>query len=105
MNKLYRSQKSSMIAGVCGGLGNYFGIDPTIIRLTLCLPGLLPFPWCLGLPGDGHPAAAGPPEYDRGPTHFRLGENSQTTKVIGGGLVIIGLLAVISTLIFPGLAG
>ncbi len=31
--KLYRSQKDRMIGGVCGGLGEYFGIDPTIVRL------------------------------------------------------------------------
>ena len=30
--KLYRSKKDKKIAGVCGGLGKYFGIDPTIIR-------------------------------------------------------------------------
>ncbi len=31
--KLYRSAKDKKIAGVCGGLGEYFDIDPTIIRL------------------------------------------------------------------------
>lgn len=30
---LYRSRSKRMIAGVCGGLGDFFGIDPTIIRL------------------------------------------------------------------------
>jgi len=31
--QLYRSSNEKMIAGVCGGLGDYFDIDPTIIRL------------------------------------------------------------------------
>jgi len=31
--KLYRSLDNRKIAGVCGGLGDYFNIDPTIIRL------------------------------------------------------------------------
>ena len=31
--KLYRSVEGKKIAGVCGGLGDYFDIDPTIIRL------------------------------------------------------------------------
>jgi len=35
--KLYRSTKSSMIGGVCGGLGEYFNIDPTIVRLLAIL--------------------------------------------------------------------
>ena len=31
--KLYRSKKEKMIAGVCGGIAEYFKMDPTIIRL------------------------------------------------------------------------
>ncbi len=31
--KLYRSRQNRMIAGVCGGIGEHFDIDPTIIRL------------------------------------------------------------------------
>jgi len=30
---LYRSRENRMIAGVCSGLGEFFGIDPTIVRL------------------------------------------------------------------------
>ncbi|EAF3072539.1 PspC domain-containing protein [Listeria monocytogenes serotype 1/2a] len=33
MKKLYRSSSQKMIAGVCGGLAEYFGIEVTIIRL------------------------------------------------------------------------
>jgi len=35
--KLYRSRTDKMIAGVCGGLGKYLGIDPTLIRLLFVL--------------------------------------------------------------------
>ena len=35
--KLYRSDKDKMIAGVCAGLGNYFGIEPILIRLIFIL--------------------------------------------------------------------
>jgi phage shock protein C len=36
--KLYRSKKNRKIAGVCGGIAEYFDIDPIIIRLiTLIL--------------------------------------------------------------------
>lgn len=31
--KLYRSRTDKYIAGVCGGLGDYFDVDPTLIRL------------------------------------------------------------------------
>lgn len=30
---LYKSKTNKMIAGVCGGIGEYFGIDPTLVRL------------------------------------------------------------------------
>jgi phage shock protein PspC (stress-responsive transcriptional regulator) len=33
--KLYRSKTNRIIAGVCGGLGEYLNIDATIIRLLL----------------------------------------------------------------------
>lgn len=35
--KLYRSNVNKMICGVCGGLGEYLNIDPTIIRLIWAL--------------------------------------------------------------------
>jgi len=31
--RLYRSRDDRMIAGVCAGLGEYFDIDPTLMRL------------------------------------------------------------------------
>lgn len=45
MRKLYRSIKNKKIAGVCGGIGEFFSVDPTIIRVIfviLLLPGGLP---------------------------------------------------------------
>lgn len=33
MKRLYRSGKDRILGGVCGGMGEYFGIDPVIIRL------------------------------------------------------------------------
>ncbi|NIR51431.1 PspC domain-containing protein [candidate division KSB1 bacterium] len=31
--RLTRSVKERMIGGVCGGIANYFNIDPTIVRI------------------------------------------------------------------------
>jgi phage shock protein C len=31
--RLFRSRKDKVIAGLCGGLGKYFSIDPVIVRL------------------------------------------------------------------------
>lgn len=35
--RLFRSKSNRMVAGVCGGIGEYFGIDPTVIRLLWVL--------------------------------------------------------------------
>lgn len=37
MKRLHRSYTDKKIAGICGGLGEYFGIDPTVIRLGTAL--------------------------------------------------------------------
>lgn len=35
MNKrLYKSSTNKTLCGVCGGIGEYFNIDPTLIRLA-----------------------------------------------------------------------
>lgn len=35
--KLTLSKKNKMLTGVCGGFGEYFGIDPTVIRIFTIL--------------------------------------------------------------------
>lgn len=49
--RLYRSEKNRVLAGICGGLGEYFEIDPVLVRLVWLLvvvftgvvPGLLAY--------------------------------------------------------------
>ena len=49
MKRLHRSKKEKMWAGVCGGIGEYADIDPSVIRIawlfialvTGIIPGLL----------------------------------------------------------------
>lgn len=44
--KLYRSRTDSIIAGVCGGLAEYFDIDPSLVRVGAVL---LTLAWGAGL--------------------------------------------------------
>ena len=37
MRRLYRSQRQKMIGGVCGGLSEYFKIDPTLVRIAFVI--------------------------------------------------------------------
>jgi phage shock protein C len=44
--QLYRSRDNRMVGGVCAGLGEFFGIDPTIVRLFFVFGSLF-----FGFPG------------------------------------------------------
>jgi phage shock protein PspC (stress-responsive transcriptional regulator) len=50
MKRLYRARDDKKIAGICGGLGEYLDVDPTIVRLlaiVLCL-GTAVVPFLIG---------------------------------------------------------
>jgi len=45
LKRLYRSRENRMIAGVAGGIGEFLGVDPTIVRLLILvalIAGLVP---------------------------------------------------------------
>ena len=37
--RLYKARGHRMVCGVCGGIAEYFGVDPTIVRLAFVLRG------------------------------------------------------------------
>lgn len=39
--KLFKSSTNRMLCGVCGGIGEYFNIDPTVIRILWIVFSLL----------------------------------------------------------------
>jgi phage shock protein C len=41
MKKIYRSQRDQKVAGIFGGLGELFSIDPTLLRLAFVFRGLI----------------------------------------------------------------
>lgn len=41
MKKLYKSERNKMISGVCGGIADYFGVDPSLIRVGAVIAGFL----------------------------------------------------------------
>ena len=42
MKTLTKSKSKRMVAGVCGGIAEYFEIDPTLVRLGFVAAGLRP---------------------------------------------------------------
>lgn len=41
VKRLYRSSDNRFFAGICGGLGEYFDVDPTVVRVVYVLLSLL----------------------------------------------------------------
>ncbi|MFY0607330.1 MAG: PspC domain-containing protein [Cyclobacteriaceae bacterium] len=39
--RLYRSRSQSMLAGVCGGIAEYFDLDPSLVRIAYVLVSVL----------------------------------------------------------------
>ena len=37
VKRLYRSKNEKIIAGVCGGIGKYFNVDPVLVRLLFVI--------------------------------------------------------------------
>lgn len=47
MKQLYRYTREGKIAGVCAGIGEYFNIDPVIIRLIFIVIAVCSY-WLMG---------------------------------------------------------
>lgn len=41
--KLYRSKSNRMLVGVCAGVADYFGIDPTVVRVIWAVASIFAF--------------------------------------------------------------
>ena len=46
IKRLYRSKKEKVIGGVCGGIAEYLGVDPVLIRLVWAVGALM---WGAGI--------------------------------------------------------
>ena len=90
--KLYRSQRNRVFLGVCAGIGEYFKIDPVIIRVIavlLIIPGVFPaiiayFILALIIPVEGSSANTPQDSFrenvdDIRDTSANLGEEIRTT--------------------------
>ncbi len=124
--KLYRSRTNVMVGGVCGGLGQYLGIDPTLVRLFFVLlalgngAGILIYLilWIV-LPVEGQPegttfeetARAGGDEIGQKAREMAddvrravSQPNPQAAVLIGAALVLLGVVFLIDNLNLPWLS-
>lgn len=114
-NRLYRSNTDKMIGGVCGGLGQYFRIDTTIVRIFFVIltvaggfgPLIYLILWIV-LPPEGHihPVGEGDQftkeEFKERASMMRddlvgavSAPNQNVVRFVGIGLVLGGILLVI----------
>jgi len=117
--RLYRHRTNRIIAGVCGGLGEYLNIDPTFVRIFFVLLGftngigvlIYLLMWIIVPPEDARnislreSARTGADEIAE--QAHSIGEDlrqavrsptSQTWMYIGAGLIILGLFALLDNL-------
>lgn len=98
MRRLYRSRTDLMIGGVCGGLGEYFAVDPTLVRLFFVLltlaggSGVLLYLllWIIIPPRSGEVCPAEEPAGES--TSAPSGENTRVGLVFGIALVALGAI-------------
>lgn len=97
--RLYRSKKDHVIAGVCGGLGEYFNIDSTIIRLFWIISILI---FGVGIlfyiiaaiiiPEDKSENYIEYNTESEEAEEYGKDNNTNSGKLLGYGLIIIGIL-------------
>jgi phage shock protein PspC (stress-responsive transcriptional regulator) len=110
--KLYRSQENKILGGVCGGLGEYLGIDPTLVRIFFVIfalasgSGVLIYLllWII-IPGTGETAGE---EFSARTRQMgkEIGEalrnpNPSALRWIGVGLIAAGLIFLLQNLNVP----
>ena len=92
VRRLYRSRTNRVLAGVCGGLAEYYGSDPTAVRLAALLIGL--FTGVVPMLVVYLIAAIVVPEADGAlaPRNHGGVAPGQTAIVIGAFLVLVGIV-------------
>ena len=100
-HRLYRSRTDRQVAGVCGGLGEYLGFDPTLIRLawlvSIIFAGVGLFAYLVAaviVPEETRAHAANKPLMPLRGAGFRawVGVDSNRGLVWGGLFVALGIL-------------
>ena len=97
-NKFYRSRTESMIAGVCGGLAEYFDLDATLIRIGAVILsfvggyGILAYMICwVVIPQKPLAESVDDSNYEK--QAEMIGDDPAPTK--GGGAVFFGALLIV----------
>jgi phage shock protein C len=94
--RLVRSRSERVVAGVCGGIGRYLGVDPVLLRIAFIVLAL-----ANGLGVIGYVVAwVAIPEERPGQPSVTVREPRRETGrlVLGGSLVVLGLVLLVDRL-------
>jgi phage shock protein PspC (stress-responsive transcriptional regulator) len=91
--RLYREPEEQKVAGVCGGLADYIGVDPTIVRLAVVLLTLTTWFGVALYVIAAIVVPRRPPDVPRQPAQALLPEGSTTPVVVG--LLVLAAFAVV----------
>lgn len=89
-NALHRSNENKMLAGVCGGIGEHFNIDPTIVRILWVLfslfyfTGLIVYIILALIIPEGSQTAYGMHEDEKGMSRVAFGDGKTGSRVPSG---------------------
>ncbi len=102
MKRLYKSQRNKVIAGVCGGIAEYFEVDPVLIRLIAVLffftGGATLIAYIVGViimpnqpqPANGNADSVPAPDMPSAPSSGTGAYNSAGSLIVGVLLIVFG---------------
>lgn len=107
-NRLYKSRTNKYIGGICGGLGDYLSIDPTILRLIMVLLGFatsgifvivyIALCFIIPYPDEDRTDSGAYQSINRTAEKSKI-DNSKQRKYLGYILIILGLLLFLKKLL------
>jgi phage shock protein C len=98
--RLYRSRRDRMIGGVAGGLAEYFGVDPVIMRLiwlVLLFTGIGFFAYIAAL--IIIPEASDEEPFSGEPGHSHPGDAGTAKQLLGILLIALGVIFLVRNMI------
>jgi len=109
VKRLYKSRKNKVIDGVCGGIGEYFGVDPVMVRVIFVLffffggsailayiIGMLIMPRApLNLEQEKKSEKESSSYETAKPTAIEPKKESNTASTIGAGGLVVGIIMII----------
>ncbi|SHJ69369.1 PspC domain-containing protein [Paramaledivibacter caminithermalis] len=116
--RLYRSRNDRILAGVCGGIADYFGIDTSLVRIAWVIftlmggAGIIAYIICaIVFPeGSSYNTALNDDEYVVGAKNYddkyehyygkENGENDKNRILIGTILIVLGVLFLIKKYVY-----